>query len=83
METVPVLQLQHTALVIVQESGAAKREIVKLNINQIPFTGPGEFSCSAGSFRNISLILHLCAHNAVLLLESLHGRNSQTQLALL
>lgn len=72
---------RHEALVIVQESGASKRKIVKLKINQILFTGRRELSCSAGNFRNISFILHRRAHNSVLLLESLRGRNSQTQLA--
>lgn len=71
----------HQVLVIVQESGASERKIVKLNINQIPSTGPGELSCSAGSFRNIPFIVHQGAHNSVLFLQPLHGRNSQTQFA--
>lgn len=68
---------------VVQKSGARKGKPAKLNINQILYTGSIELSCSAGSFRNISFIVHRGAHNSVLLLEFLHGRNSQTQLAAL
>lgn len=61
----------------VQEKG----KIAELNKNLILYTGSGELSCSAGSFGNIYFIRHWDAHNSVLLLDSLHGRNSQTQLA--
>lgn len=72
---------QYKVLLIVQESGARRRKTGKLKLNQIPFSLSEELSCSAGSFQNISFILHRCAHNLALLLESRHGRNSQTRLA--
>ena len=59
-----------------------KRRIVKLNTNQILSSRSLESSAARKEVWEIfSFILHRGAHNSVLLLDSLHGRNSQTQLA--
>lgn len=48
---------------------------VKLNVNQIPFTGPGVLSCSQ---ENFEIFLPLCSELPIIQ-WLLHSRSSQTQ----
>ncbi len=57
-----------------------KNSEIKHKSNSVHWASRAQLLCSK-SLRNISFILHWVAHNSVLLLESHHGRNSQTQLA--